>query len=62
MINSALFKVVNLTTPQINMENNTKKKERKTLQPKVLVSTDPHLNGSLDLQDHSENNKMKEKF
>ena len=44
------------------MENNTKKKERKTLQPKVLVSTDPHLNGSLDLQDHSENNKMKEKF
>ena len=52
----------NLTTPQIHIENYTKKKEPKTLQPNVLVSTDPPLNSSLDLQNHSQNNKKKGGF
>lgn len=38
---------VNLTISQIHIENDTKKKEPKTLHPKVLASTDPHLNSSL---------------
>ena len=50
------------TTPQIHTENNTKKKEPKTLQPKVLVSTDRPLNISLYLQNHSQNNKKKGGF
>ena len=53
---------VNLTTPQNHIENDTKKKERKTLHPKVLASTDSHLNSSLNLKNHSENNKKKGKF
>ena len=53
---------VNLTISQIHIENDSKKKEPKTLHPKVLASTDPHLNSSLNLQNHSENNKEKGKF
>ena len=41
----------NLTTPQIHIENVTKK-EPKTQQPKVLVSTNLHFNSSL--RNHSE--------
>ena len=52
----------NLTTPQIHIENDTKMKEPKTLQPKVLVSTDPHLNRSCDLQNDGENKKKKGEF
>ena len=52
----------NVTTPKIHIENDTKKKEPKTLQPKVLVSTDPPVNSSLDLQSHSQNNKKKGEF
>ena len=51
----------NLTTPQIHVKNDTKK-EPKTLQPKVLVLKDPHLNSSLDSQNHSQNNKKKGEF
>ena len=51
-----------LTTPKIHVENDTKKKEPKTLQPKVLVSTNSHLINSLNLQSHSESNKKKWKF
>ena len=46
----------NLTTPQTHIENVTKK-EPKTLQPKVLVSTNLHLNTSL--QNHSEGGNLK---
>ena len=51
----------NLTTPRIHVENHTKK-EPKTLQPKALASADSHLNSSLDLQNHSKNNKKKGEF
>ena len=65
-INQIFFKshtdTPHLTTSQIHIENNTKKKEPKTLQPKVLVSTDPPLNISLYLQNHSQNNKKKGGF
>ena len=46
----------------VYFENDTKKKVPKTLQPKGLVSTDPPLNSSLDLQNHSQNNKKKGGF
>ena len=60
--NNPLDSSDNLTTPQIHIENDTKKKEPKTLQPKVLVSTDPPLNSSVDLQNHSQNNKKMGEF